>query len=78
MSDKIPSVADRIAEIDKMNEYKSTHQDPRKMYAVSYTVCGKQIVENVLAETAAEAKEKTVQQCGMVGWVPQDLTVKDM
>lgn len=53
-------------------------KDTRKMYKCTYVVDGTQINEMVAAYDTKEAIEHINQQCGMVGWIPRNLTIVDL
>lgn len=64
------------AEIEAEREAASARaKDTRKMYKCTYTVEGTQMVEKIAAHDTKEAAERINQQCGMVGWIPRNLTI---
>ena len=46
-------------------------------YIAKYKIFGKLITERVTASTQANAAEIIKKNCGMVGWIPTELTVVD-
>lgn len=47
-------------------------------YELSYNVLGRSYTEKMSAVSEKEAIETLKQQCGMVGWIPTDIKVKNL
>lgn len=80
-SDYIPTALDRALEADE-NERRRQEALAKGFrlgtFKISYTVYGKQYVQTATATSSKDAVDALKQQCGMIGWIPMDISVETL
>lgn len=77
-SDYIPTKAELMQAAEERKEYMASHPVKLKKYEISYRINGICASEFRYGTSNSDAIEEFKRQCSMVGWIPYDVTCKEV